>query len=76
MMPMSVGGSPRKKPAKPSCWTMRRAMSTGLRRAIVLDDCNCVLMTSSGLVMQEAIVPATPPEKSLFQKKKDTSVRL
>lgn len=26
------------------------------------DDCNCVLITSSGFVMQEAIVPATPPD--------------
>ena len=30
------------------------------------DDWSCVLITSSGLVIHDAIVPATPPEKRLF----------
>ena len=29
------------------------------------EDCNCVLITSRGLVIHEAIVPAAPPEKRL-----------
>ena len=34
------------------------------------DDWSCVLITSSGLVIHDAIVPATPPEKRLFFIKK------
>lgn len=46
-------------------------MATGLPDAVdnsptaADEDCSCVLITSRGLVMQEAIVPAAPPEKRL-----------
>lgn len=74
MIPMRVGRKPRKNPNTPSFSMILRAMARGCPAAAAIppcaaadvdDDWSCVLTTSSGLVMHDAIVPATPPEKRL-----------
>lgn len=66
MIPTSVGGKPRKNPAGPSCAIIFLANAIGLLLPnFAFDDWSWVLMTSSGFVIVEATVPATPPEKRL-----------
>lgn len=76
MIPTKVGFKPLKNPAKPFSAKIRLAISIGCPAALAnspcaaldtLEDCNCVLITSSGLVMQDAIVPAAPPDKRLYK---------
>lgn len=70
-MPTSVGLIPFQKPNIPSRSNIFRAMATGCpdcadsSPTAAEEDCNCVLITSSGLVMQDAIVPAAPPDRRL-----------
>ena len=70
MIPTNVGGKPRKNPAGPSCAIIFFAISTGWPFAFdnrLLEDCNCVLITSNGFVIVDAMVPATPPDKNLIE---------
>ena len=68
---MRVGLNPRKKPRAPSFSKIFLAIAMGCPAAAdssptaAEEDWSWVLMTSRGLVMQEAIVPAAPPERRL-----------
>ena len=74
MTPMRVGRNPLQNPFTPSTCRIRRAIwigafpeeaSSPYATLDVRDDCICDLITSKGLVIQDAIVPATPPAKKL-----------
>jgi hypothetical protein len=69
MIPIKVGGKPRQNPDSPSSSMICFATVNGCPRLPefrAADElCNCVLMTSSGLVRHDATVPAAPPENRL-----------
>lgn len=64
MMPKSIGFRPLNRPFGPSVLRMSLKACTGFELRLA-DDCNCVLITSSGAVRVELMVPAMPPARKL-----------
>ena len=69
MIPTRVGRNPRKNPYIPSFSSIFLAIADGCPAAeessptAAEEDWSCIFTTSRGLVMQEAMVPATPPDR-------------